>query len=101
MMTVCPIREKSLGVSRTMRPVTQTAEVEVKRASMKRSDLPGGAENRHVAPLALPLHVVIPEFVPRHWWGHFLHNQTALLIKAALLFRPGKVSVSVPYHLDV
>jgi amino acid transporter len=46
------------------------------------------------------LTVVIPEFVPKHWWGHFLHNQTALLIKAALLFRPGKVSVSVPYHLD-
>ncbi len=46
------------------------------------------------------LTVVIPEFVPKHWWGHFLHNQTAFLIKAALLFRPGKVSVSVPYHLD-
>jgi len=45
------------------------------------------------------LTVVIPEFVPSHWWQHFLHNQTALLIKAALLFRPGKVSISVPYHL--
>lgn len=45
------------------------------------------------------LTVVIPEFVPSRWWEHLLHNQTALLIKAALLFRPGKVSVSVPYHL--
>jgi len=45
------------------------------------------------------LTVVIPEFVPSHWWQHFLHNQTALLIKAALLFRPGKVSISIPYHL--
>ncbi|HSB70556.1 MAG TPA: APC family permease [Candidatus Methylomirabilis sp.] len=45
------------------------------------------------------LTVVIPEFVPKHWWEHFLHNQTALLVKAALLFRPGKVTVSVPYHL--
>jgi amino acid transporter len=45
------------------------------------------------------LTVVIPEFVPSRWWQHFLHNQTALLIKAALLFRSGKVSVSVPYHL--
>lgn len=45
------------------------------------------------------LTVVIPEFVPSRWWQHALHNQTALLIKAALLFRPGKVSVSVPYHL--
>ncbi len=46
------------------------------------------------------LTVVIPEFVPSRWWQHFLHNQTALMVKAALLFRPGKVSVSVPYHLD-
>ncbi len=43
--------------------------------------------------------VVLPEFIPSHWWEHFLHNQTALLVKAALLFRPGKVTVSVPYHL--
>ena len=46
------------------------------------------------------LTVVLPEFIPSHWWEHFLHNQTALLVKAALLFRPGKVTVSVPYHLD-
>jgi hypothetical protein len=45
------------------------------------------------------LTVVLPEFIPSHWWEHFLHNQTALLVKAALLFRPGKVTVSVPYHL--
>jgi amino acid transporter len=45
------------------------------------------------------LTVVIPEFIPAKWWHHFLHNQTALLLKAALLFKPGKVSVSVPYHL--
>ncbi len=45
------------------------------------------------------LTIVMPEFIPSHWWGHFLHNQTALMIKAALLFRPGKVTISVPYHL--
>jgi len=45
------------------------------------------------------LTVVLPEIIPSHWWEHFLHNQTALLIKAALLFRPGKVTVSVPYHV--
>ena len=43
--------------------------------------------------------VVLPEFIPSHWWEHLLHNQTALLVKAALLFRPCKVTVSVPYHL--
>ncbi len=45
------------------------------------------------------LTVVLPEFIPCHWWEHFLHNQTALLIKGALLFKPGKVTISVPYHL--
>src|SRR5213083_619686 len=29
--------------------------------------------------------IVLPEFLPRRWWQHVLHNQTALLIKAALL----------------
>jgi hypothetical protein len=43
--------------------------------------------------------VVLPEFVPRRWWHHLLHNQRALLIKAALLFRPGVVVTSVPIHL--
>jgi amino acid transporter len=44
--------------------------------------------------------VVLPEYIARHWWEHFLHNQTALRIKAALLFRPGTVVTSVPYHLE-
>ncbi|MGE3799378.1 MAG: amino acid permease, partial [Thermomicrobiales bacterium] len=44
--------------------------------------------------------VVLPEFIARHWWEHLLHNQSALRIKAALLFRPGTVVTSVPYHLE-
>lgn len=44
--------------------------------------------------------VVLPEFVARHWWEQILHNQSALRIKAALLFRPGTVVTSVPYHLE-
>jgi amino acid transporter len=44
--------------------------------------------------------VVLPEFIARHWWEHLLHNQTALRLKAALLFRPGIVVTSVPYHLE-
>jgi Amino acid permease len=43
--------------------------------------------------------IVIPEFVPRHWWQQVLHNQTALLVKGALLFRRGIVVVDVPFHL--
>jgi hypothetical protein len=43
--------------------------------------------------------VIIPEFVTTHWWHRLLHNQTALLIRAALMFRRGKVVTSVRYHL--
>jgi amino acid transporter len=43
--------------------------------------------------------VVIPEFVVKHWWGHLLHNQSALVLKGRLLFRRGTVVTSVPYHL--
>ena len=45
------------------------------------------------------LTVVLPEMVPAHWWEQVLHNQTALRLKAALLFRPGIVVADVPYHL--
>jgi amino acid transporter len=48
--------------------------------------------------------VVLPEFVTTGWWQNLLHNQTALLVKAALLYgrrRTGgeRVVVDVPYHL--
>ncbi len=48
--------------------------------------------------------VVLPEFVPARWWQGFLHNQTAWLLKAALLYRRRHLGyqraiVDVPYHL--
>ena len=43
--------------------------------------------------------VVLPEIVPGRWWQHLLHNNTALLIKGALLLQDGKIVVSVPYHV--
>jgi hypothetical protein len=43
--------------------------------------------------------IVIPEFIPSRWWQHLLHNQTALLVKGALLFRKRVVVVDVPFHL--
>ena len=43
--------------------------------------------------------IVLPEFVPVRWWQQLLHNQTALLIKGAMLFRRGVIVVDVPYHL--
>jgi len=44
--------------------------------------------------------VILPEFVVHHWWEQFLHNQTALFLKARLLFRTGTVVTSVPVHVD-
>jgi hypothetical protein len=44
--------------------------------------------------------IVLPEFVPARWWQHVFHNQRALLIKGALLFKPNVVVTSVPFHLN-
>jgi hypothetical protein len=44
--------------------------------------------------------IILPEFIPGRWWQHLLHNQTALLIKGALLFRRDVVVVDVPFHLE-
>jgi len=43
--------------------------------------------------------IVLPEFLPRRWWQHVLHNQTALLVKGALLFHKNIVVADVPYLL--
>ena len=32
--------------------------------------------------------IIIPEYVVGHWWENLLHNQTALRLKARLLFEP-------------
>jgi amino acid transporter len=45
--------------------------------------------------------VFIPEYVVTHWWQYLLHNQSALRLKARLLFTPGVMVVNVPYHLGV
>jgi hypothetical protein len=44
--------------------------------------------------------IVVPQFVPRRWWHNFLHNQTAMLLRLALLFRRGIVITDVPVHVD-
>ena len=50
------------------------------------------------------LTVVLPEFVPSRWWHFLLHNQNALLLKAALFLRRRSgtrvtVVTDVPYYL--
>lgn len=48
--------------------------------------------------------VILPEFVPAAWWQTLLHNQTAWLLKAALIYHRSKLGqdriiMNVPYHL--
>jgi len=43
--------------------------------------------------------VVVPELVATRWWHNILHNQTALRLKGALLFRSQTVVMNVPYHV--
>lgn len=43
--------------------------------------------------------VVLPEFVPPHFWQRLLHNQPAARLKRALLSRPNTAVVDVLYHL--
>jgi hypothetical protein len=44
--------------------------------------------------------VVIPEFVVHRWWQQALHNQSALILKGRLLFRPNTVVISVPSQIE-
>jgi hypothetical protein len=43
--------------------------------------------------------IVVPQFVPHKRWHELLHAQTAVLLRLALLFRPGIVITNVPYHV--
>lgn len=43
--------------------------------------------------------VFIPEYVVTRWWETLLHNQSALRLKARLLFVRGVITVSVPFLL--
>lgn len=43
--------------------------------------------------------VVLPEILPARWWQNILHNQRALMLKAALLFKDRVILTDVPFHL--
>ena len=43
--------------------------------------------------------VYIPEYVVGRWWEHLLHNQSALRLKARLLFQRQVMVISVPWQL--
>jgi amino acid transporter len=44
--------------------------------------------------------IVVPQFVPKHWWDNLLHTQTAFFLRMALLFKPGIVITDVPYQIQ-
>jgi amino acid transporter len=43
--------------------------------------------------------VYVPEYVVGRWWEQILHNQSALRLKARLLFVPGVMVCAVPWQL--
>jgi hypothetical protein len=44
--------------------------------------------------------VVLPEYVPRHWWDGLLYNQSANRLRRALIGRPDTVVANVPYRRE-
>jgi amino acid transporter len=48
----------------------------------------------------LGIAVVLPSFVPRHWWERLLHNQDTLRLKPHLIKRPGVRVIDFPYRLE-
>jgi hypothetical protein len=43
--------------------------------------------------------VLVPQFIVHKWWHTLLHNQTALLLKAVLIYRKDVVVSTIPFHL--
>ena len=44
--------------------------------------------------------IVVPQFIPKHWWTSFLHMRTAESLRKALLHRKNIVITEVPYQVD-
>jgi len=45
------------------------------------------------------LTVVVPQFVPSHWWENLLHSQTAMMLRFGLIFKSNLVIIEVPYQV--
>jgi hypothetical protein len=57
-------------------------------------DAAGGAADQVII-------VLLPEYVPRHWWERFLYNDNARRIERSLLGRSNVLVAAVPYRRDV
>ncbi|MCB0917002.1 MAG: APC family permease [Actinobacteria bacterium] len=44
--------------------------------------------------------IYVPQYVVGHWWEQLLHNQSALRLRARLMFSQNVVVVTVPWQLD-
>lgn len=56
-----------------------------------------------ISTLQLPneiITIVVPQFVPKHWWTNFLHMRTAESLRKALLHRRSIVITEVPYQVE-
>ena len=45
-------------------------------------------------------HVIVPEYVVRHWWEEWLHNDAARRLRRALLGRPNTVVTGIAYRRE-
>ena len=45
--------------------------------------------------------VLLPEYVPRHWWERFLYNENGQRIQHALLGRSNILVAEVPFRREV
>ena len=46
------------------------------------------------------LTIIVPQFVPKHWWHNLLHTQTAFWLRFVLLNKKGVVITEVPYQVQ-
>ncbi len=56
-----------------------------------------------IAMIQLPnelITIVVPQFIPKHWWTNFLHMRTAETLRKALLHRKNIVITEVPYQVE-
>jgi amino acid transporter len=44
--------------------------------------------------------IVVPQFVPKHWWTGFLHSRTAETLRKLLLQKKNIVIMEVPYQIN-
>jgi hypothetical protein len=45
--------------------------------------------------------VLLPEYVPRHWWERFLYNENTRRIRSGLLGHPNLLVAEIPFRRDV